>query len=181
MIYQSLDDIFAMITREHTRFAEAVAPLNDTQTQFRSSADAWNIAEVVEHIAITNHGFLRITHRLLKQSVAAGAGQLTQLRQKHILLLDDGQQNPTKFPAPDVVKPQGGQRIADSLAKIEETYQGLQTVRPRLIETDCSAATFPHPAAGQLNLYQWLIVLGEHMDRHLQQIQRLQSAPGFPV
>lgn len=181
MLYQTLDEIYAMMAQEHDRFSATVGRLTDEQAQYRPASEQWTIAEIVEHIAIVNSGFLRICHKLLKQAVAAGAPPLAGLQLKHILLLDDGQQNPIKFPAPEVVKPQGGQSIAASLAKIAEIHEGLQAVRPRLAETDCSAQTFPHPAAGQLNPYQWLIVLGEHMDRHRQQIQALQATPGFPA
>lgn len=181
MIYQSLDDIYAMLAREHVAFTATIAGLNDVQTQFRPVDDAWTIAEIAEHLGITNGGFVRIAYKLIKQSEAAGATPLAGLELKHVLLTEDGQQNPRPFPAPDVVKPKGGQSLADSLAKIEQAHADIQTARPRLEASDCSPATFPHPAVGQINPYQWLIVYGEHMDRHRQQIERIKLAPNFPA
>lgn len=181
MIYQSLDDIYAMLAREHAAFAITTAGLNDAQAQFRPAADAWTIAEIAEHLGITNGGFVRIAYKLIKQSEAAEASPLTGLALKHVLLTDDGQQNPQPFPAPDLVKPKGGQSLADSFAKIEQAHADIQTARPRLEASDCSPATFPHPAVGQLNPYQWLIVYGEHLDRHRQQIERIKAAPTFPA
>jgi uncharacterized protein YfkK (UPF0435 family) len=181
MIYQNLDDIYAMIAQEHRRFVAEVAQITETQAAFRPSADDWSIAEIAEHLAITNNGFLRIGFKLLKQAEAAGAPPLSALNLKHVLLTDEGQQNPIKFPAPDVVKPQGGQALAASLAKIEESRAGLEAALPRLKAADCSEYKFPHPAIGPISAYQWLIVWGEHMDRHRQQIQRLKATPGFPA
>ena len=180
MSYQSLDDIYAMLDREHAAFAAATNGLNEAQTQFRPAEDAWTIAEIAEHLGITNGGFVRIAYKLIKQSEAAGAAPLTGLALNHVLLTDDGQQNPRPFPAPDVVKPKGGQNLADSLAKIEQAHADIQTARPRLEGSDCSQATFPHPAVGPINPYQWMIVYGEHMDRHRGQIERIKAAPGFP-
>jgi hypothetical protein len=181
MIYQSLDDIYTMLTREHTAFAAATAGLNDAQTQFRPATDAWTIAEIVEHLGITNGGFVRIAYKLIKQSEAAGAAPLAGLELNHVLLTDDGQQNPRPFPAPDVVKPKGGQSLTDSCAKIEQAHADIQGARARLEASDCSQATFPHPAVGQINPYQWMIVYGEHLDRHRQQIERIKAAPNFPA
>lgn len=181
MLYQNLADIHAMMEQEHTRFSTEVTQLTTEQAQFRPTPEQWTIAEIVEHIAITNNGFLRIGFKLLKQAEAAGAPPLAGLNLKHVLLTDDGQQNPVKFPAPEVVKPQGGQSVTDSLAKIEESRVGLAAALPRLQAADCSEYKFPHPAVGPINLYQWLIVWGEHMDRHRQQIQALKALPDFPA
>ena len=181
MIYQQLDDIYAMIEQEYARFVAAVSGLNEAQAQFRPMADAWNIAEIAEHISIANHGFLRITYKLLKQAEAASAPPLAGLSLNHVLLDEEGRQSPVRFPAPEVVKPQGGQARADSLTKLAQNLADFQTVRPRLAATDCSQTKFPHPIVGEINAYQWLIVLGEHLDRHRGQIERLKTAPDYPA
>ncbi len=180
MTYQSLADIYAMLAREHSAFAAATTGLTDAQTQFRPAQDSWTIAEIVEHIGITNSGFVRIAYKLIKQSEAAGAPPLAGLHLKDVLLTGDGQQDPRKFPAPDMVKPQGGQSLAASFAKIEQAHADIQAARARLEASDCSSATFPHPAVGQLSPYQWMILYGEHMDRHRQQIERIKATPEFP-
>lgn len=181
MVYQKLDDIYAMIERQHAAFVTAVKRLNEAQTQFRPAEDEWTIAEIAEHVGIVNGGFLRLAYKLLKQAEAAGAPPLTRLNLPHVLLDSEGRQNPLRFPAPAMVKPQGGQAIADSLAKLAQNWADFQVVRPRLETADCSQPKFPHPAVGELNVYQWLIVLGEHLDRHRGQIERLKAAPTFPA
>jgi hypothetical protein len=181
VIYQKLDDIYAMIEQQHARFVAAICGLNDAQAQFRPAEDEWNIAEIAEHVSIANHSFLRITYKLLKQAEAASAPPLAGLSLNHVLLNDEGQQNPEKFPAPEIVKPQGGQSLTDSLAKLGQHLADFQTVRPRLVTADCSQARFPHPMVGEINAYQWLIVLGEHLDRHRGQIERLKATSGYPA
>lgn len=181
MIYQKLDDIYAMIEQRHARFIAALSGLNDTQAQFRPAPDEWSIAEIAEHISIANHGFLRLAYKLLKQAEAAAAPPLTALSLGHVILDEEGRQSPLRFPAPESVKPQGEQALADSLAKLEQNLADFQIVRPRLAAADCSQAKFPHPLVGELNVYQWLIVLGEHLDRHRGQIERLKATPGYPA
>ena len=118
---------------------------------------------------------------LLKQAEAAGAGPLNNFDVKAVLLMPDGSQIPTRFAAPDRVKPQGQQALADSLAKLAEALAGFHEVKPRLIATDCSAETFPHPAIGPLSPYQWMIVQAEHLDRHRGQVERIKQAVGYPA
>jgi DinB superfamily len=172
MIYRTLDDIYDLIEAEQARFVTAVTGLSEEQTNSRPAHDEWTIAEIAEHLAITNNGFYRIVNRLLKQAEQSGAAPLTALNLSSILLQPDGTQNPNRFPAPEVVKPQGNQPLAESLAKLEQSLNDIQTLRARLAATDCSMPTFPHPAVGELNAYQWMIVQGEHLDRHRGQVER---------
>ena len=38
----------------------------------------------------------------------------------------------------------------------------------------------PHMALGELDCYQWLLVLSLHGSRHAQQIEEIKAAAGFP-
>jgi len=39
---------------------------------------------------------------------------------------------------------------------------------------------FAHIVFGDLDCYQWLVVLARHMDRHLRQVDEVMRDPGFP-
>jgi hypothetical protein len=180
MSYNSLDDIYAAMDNAQARFVSAVSVITDAQANFRPADNAWTIAEIAEHLAITNNGFLRITHKLLKEADTAGAGPLAGLAIKSVLLLPDGTQ-PPPVEAPERVKPHGTQPLAESLTKLTEALAGFHEIKPRLLATDCSAPTFPHPAVGPLNAYQWMIVQAEHLDRHRGQAERIQRSPAYPA
>jgi hypothetical protein len=175
MNYRTLDDIYALMESAQARFLAAVDGMTEAQINHRPAPDAWTIAEIAEHLSITNNGFLRITHKLLKQAEAAGVPALDELNLQSVLLLPDGSQ-PPPFAAPERIRPQGGQALSDSLAKLAESLAGFHELRPRLIATNCSNEKFPHPAVGDLNAYQWMIVQGEHLDRHRGQVERIKVA-----
>lgn len=181
MNYQNVDEIFTMITREHEQFLAALAEVNEAQASFRPTADEWTLAEIAEHVAITNSGFLRIGSKLLRAAEAAGTPPPEALNLSSVLLDAEGRQHPARFAAPEVVRPQGNQSLAESVEKLGAAQTGLAEILPRLAAADCRAGKFPHPVVGPLNTYQWLIVWGEHLNRHQQQIQRVKSAPGFPA
>ena len=46
--------------------------------------------------------------------------------------------------------------------------------------SDLRAYIHPHMALGELDCYQWLLVLSLHGSRHAQQIEEIKTAAGFP-
>ena len=83
--------------------------------------------------------------------------------------------------APERVRPKGGVSVEDSLAKMRVALAGFADIQPRLEAVDLSEQVFPHPALGPFNAYQWMVLLGEHEDRHRAQIERVKAASGFPL
>jgi uncharacterized damage-inducible protein DinB len=179
MIYHTIADILAANERAQERFVAAVSNLNEAQADFRPDENQWTIAEIVEHISIVNDGFLRLTHKLLKEAESAPQPPRVDLNLGHTSLDENGQQR-GPFQAPERVRPQGGARVEDSLAKMRTSLAGFAEIQSRLEAVDLSEKMFPHPALGPINAYQWMVLLGEHEDRHRGQIERLKATAGFP-
>src|SRR5262245_3769920 len=180
MAYHSIAEIFAANEAAQARFAASVTNLNEAQAGFRPRDDCWTIGEIAEHVGIVNDGFLRITHKLLKQAEAASKPPKPELNLGPTSLNEKGEQHPAKFSAPDRVKPQGGVTIHAALARMRETLDGFVSIQGRIDTTDLSEEKFPHPALGDINAYQWMILLGEHQDRHRLQIEQVTATAGFP-
>jgi len=180
MIYHTIADILAAGEQAQTRFIAAVSNLTEAQANFRPDENQWTIAEIVEHVSIVNDGFLRLTHKLLKEAESAARPPKADLNLGHTSLDENGQQRGA-FPAPERVRPKGGVSVEDSLAKLRASLAGIVEIQPRLEAVDLSEQVIPHPALGPFNAYQWLVLLGEHEDRHRGQIERLKAVAGFPV
>ncbi|MCI0336583.1 MAG: DinB family protein [Acidobacteria bacterium] len=181
MIYHSIADIFEMIEKAHARFATSVAGLTEMQENFRPAPDRWTIAENAEHVSIVNNGFLRLTHKLLKQAEAEPKAAKNDLQLPPLTMTVEGELMPGKWSAPEIVHPQGGVPVADAVAKNQQSINDLFKLRSRLESVDLSEQTWPHPALGRLSLYQWLLLLGEHEERHRLQIEEVKSSAGFPA
>ncbi|MGE0131050.1 MAG: DinB family protein [Blastocatellales bacterium] len=180
MIYHTIADILAAGEQAQTRFIAAVSNVTEAQANFRPDENQWTIAEIVEHVSVVNDGFLRITHKLLKEAESAAKQPKADLNLGHTILDENGDQ-PPPFQAPDRVRPQGGVDIEDSLAKMRAALAGFAEIQSRLEAVDLSEPMFPHPAIGPINAYQWMVLLSEHEDRHRNQIERLKAAAGFPT
>ena len=180
MRFHSINEILAVNEAATGRFITEASTINDAQAAFRPTDDEWTIGEIVEHVNIVNGGFLRITHKLLRQAEADPKPAAEDLNLGGVIVNENGDQAP-KFQAPEAVRPKGGVSIADAVTGIQQTISGFAEIKTRLAAVDLSEQKFPHPVAGQLSGYQWLILLAEHSDRHLGQIQRVKAAAGFPV
>jgi uncharacterized damage-inducible protein DinB len=179
MIYHNIADILAANEQARERFMAAVSNLTEAQVNFRPDENQWTIAEIVEHVSIVNDGFLRLTYKLLKEAESAPRPPKTDLDLGHTSLDEKGQQR-EPLQAPERVHPKGGVSIEDSLAKMRVSLAGFADIQPRLEAVDLSERVFPHPFLGPINAYQWVVLLGEHEDRHRGQIERVKASPGFP-
>lgn len=178
MIYHSIDEILAANEAALERFQPAVSGLSAAQESFRPAADRWSIAEIVEHVDLVNRNFLRLVTRLHQQALEQGAGPAQPIAQTQLLAVSDPNRE-RRVEAPDRVRPQGGQGVADSLRGMQETLEGFRKIQPQLEAIDLTGPTFAH-RLGELNACQWMVLLGEHQDRHLDQIAEVKSSPGYP-
>jgi uncharacterized damage-inducible protein DinB len=181
MIYHTISDILAANEKSQARFTDAVSNLTEAQANFRLDENQWTIAEIVEHVSIIDNNVLRLTHKLLKEAESAPKPLKADLNLGHTSLDENGHHHPGPFPAPERVRPQGGVGIEDSLAKMRASLAGFAEIKSRLEAVDLSEQTFLHPFLGPINVYQWMILLGEHEDRHRAQVERLKATAGFPV
>jgi uncharacterized damage-inducible protein DinB len=159
----------------------ALSNLTEAQSNFRPDENQWTIAEIVEHVSIIDNNLLRIAHKLLKEAESAPRPPKADLNLGHTSLDENGRQHPGPFPAPERVRPQGGVRIDDSLAKMDAALAGFAEIQARLEAIDLSEQMFSHPFLGAINVYQWMVLVAEHKDRHRGQIERVKSTAGFPV
>jgi DinB superfamily len=181
MVYHNIADIFEMIEKAQARFSASIEGLTELQENFRPAADRWTIAENAEHIGIVNSGLLKLTYKLLKRAEADQKPANADLGLLPITMTNEGQLRPGKWEAPEMVRPQGGVRVAEAVAKNRALMNDLFELRSRLEAVDLSEQSWKHPALGEINLYQWLLLWGEHQDRHRLQIEGVKALPGFPA
>jgi hypothetical protein len=157
---------------------QVVEGLTAAQWAFREADGRWSIAEILEHLVVFE-GFIlgRIAEVLSepadleKKALAAG---------KEPLVLGLAGSRETKFMAREVVRPVG--RWTDPVVLVGE----FRTARARTVafaeETRAALREhfFAHIAFGDLDCYQWLVLLGRHSTRHALQIEEILGCPNFP-
>lgn len=178
MIYTSVPQIFQAIDKTRERIFKRVEELSDEQLNSRTAPNAWSVTEIVEHLAKIEAGLLRIMRVMLtKAESVSQTSNGSHIEIKPFSLNEFIERaRKEKYTAPESVSPSGKGNLADSLAQLRRSREELHSLRPRIEAIDLSAVSYPHPAFGPLNFYQWLVFIGIHEERHLRQIESALSS-----
>lgn len=160
------------------RLLKLVKDLTPAQWAFRESPDRWSIAENIEHLIAVEE---RITRRILK--ILDGPGEPEKRAAavgKDALVETRGTDRSTRFNAPEPVHPTGKFDTSGLMAELRKTrVQTLAFVSET--RSDLRNHFILHPAFGDLDCYQWLLLLGKHGDRHALQIEEIKANPAWPA
>ena len=148
------------------------------QWTFRESADRWSIAENFEHLVL----FERFIRGVVAKILAAPAEpeKAAVVAAKHEAVMGLAAVGERKLQARQIVRPVGG---------INDAAAGREAFRSERAETIAFAGDvhgnlrehfFAHLSLGDLDAYQWLLVIAQHSDRHAAQITKLMSDARFP-
>jgi DinB superfamily len=178
MTYTSVAQIIEEIDRTRERLYQRVESLTEEQLNARPSPNAWTATEIVEHLALIEDRLLRMMTMMLTKAESAGARSADTPVEIKPFSLDRyiERARGEKYIAPEAVRPSGNASLADSLAKMRRSREDLRALRPRIEATDLSTVTYPHPAFGPLNFYEWLAFIGIHEERHLRQTESVLSS-----
>ena len=162
---------------ESTRqaFLKSIEGLSDAQWTFKAGPDRWSIAEVAEHIAISEETILgMIQTKMLAAPPPAGPGISDE---KLMAGVTDRSQKAT---APEMLKPVNKWATRKALttdfnAARDKTIAWLTSTRE-----DLRAHAAPHPAFGSLDVHQWVLLLAGHSARHTAQIEEVKAQNAYP-
>lgn len=152
----------------------AVAMIPERLRGWRADRTEWSVAEVLEHLHRVESGIVRLLTRGVQRAHAAGA---EPERETGSLLssLDSFriESRSTVVRAPEPVMPRGDVSATQALAALEESRRDLMTAAAAGNGLALGTITYPHPLLGTLNLYQWILFVGQHEARHAEQIREI--------
>jgi uncharacterized damage-inducible protein DinB len=181
MNYNSVSEIFDEIDRTRGRLFQAVEGLSDEQQGFRPAPEKWSAAQLCDHLSIVEGNVTGLLGRLLAKTEESGQARSSEDAFAPVSIEEFVEQTrAVKLNAPESIRPADSRPLAESLAALSDSRSALHALRPRLEQVDGHAARFPHPAWGPLNLYQWLLFIGAHEERHIAQIEALKQAMDAP-
>lgn len=162
------------------QFVDTVSGVTPEQAKWKVAPERWSIAEVAEHIAVSEGFILQIvTERLAKGPVATEA-QRAAAKGKDEFVQKAAPDRTQRFQAPEPIVPAG------KYANLEATKTAFLAAREKTIrfveKTELPLRDFvgPHPALKELDGYQWILLIAGHTERHLKQLQEVKDSPGFP-
>ena len=86
------------------QFLDSVAGLSDAQWSFKPAPEVWSVAEVAEHIAVSEDTILKlVTDQVMK--TPAAPGKKPEVQGKDRLVLEKAVDRSMKFKAPEMLQP----------------------------------------------------------------------------
>lgn len=170
---------FAMSYMHATRkmFLDSVAGVSKAQWEFKPAPEVWSIAEVAEHIAISEDTiFEMITKKILAGPAAAGSDPSKD--QKVIDALVDRSQ---KAKAPEMLRPANRWKSAEELIEHFKASRDRNIAYVQTSNDEWRAHIAPHPVLKAMDGYQWLLLLAGHSERHTLQLNEVKQMPGYPA
>jgi hypothetical protein len=143
---------------------QEVELLSDEQLNQKPSPDHWSIAQILEHLYLTE---LSVAHQMKKAAERTD----TPIPEAKPIQLTLDRSRRVYVPTP-AIEPSVGYKTLDSLKeKLYQSRQVLTCVLQDLTPDQLKRSSMPHPLFGAMSLKQWVEFVGLHEQRHLEQIK----------
>jgi uncharacterized damage-inducible protein DinB len=160
-------------------FLDSVAGLSEAQWNFKPAPGVWSVAEVAEHIAVSEDTLSGLVREQIMTSPAQPEKR-AEAKGKDQVILEKTIDRSHKAQAPEMLRPTHrwptAQALIDhfresrdrTIAYVESTQDAL---RDHFMD---------HPAFGSMDGYQWLLFVSAHSHRHILQVEEVKANPDFP-
>ncbi len=180
MTSEQRDQVCHLLESSFSALNVAVNSLSDSQWAFRPAPSVWSAAQCVEHLVEVETGVNGRIQALLLDGFSE-PGLCAEAIGKERLLRRAVPSRTRRAEAPR----QPANSIEFSAPNTALTV--FQSVRERTLafarttQDEVERYVYPHFVFGQLNIYQWLLMLSLHCERHTAQIEELKANPEFPT
>jgi hypothetical protein len=160
-------------------FLAATEGLSEAQWKFKAAPDRWSIAEVAEHITVTEDTIWKLVSEKVMKSPAAPE-KAAEAKGKDEIILTKIPDRSRKAQAPEQLKPTGRWATRAALVKDFEGTRGQEIAYLKETKEDLRNHFEEHPVFKTMDAYQWLIFNGAHCKRHTAQILEVKADPNYP-
>ncbi len=177
----ALQQEFDKIEAQRVTVLNQTAQLSPAQQTFKPEPGAWCMLEVFLHLITAETNGLKYLKKKMLGDVQKMPTErfLTQVRS---VLLKVFLALPVKFKAPAAAsfKPRDSYNYHEIKAEWDELRAQWALFLDGVDEKLVTKPLFKHPIAGRINLLQALRFMGQHLEHHKKQLERIQSNPNFP-
>lgn len=166
----------AHLDRTRAALLSATKGLSEAQWKFKPAPDRWSVAEVLEHIVVTENFLLENTSTKV---MAAPTGKPDRdYKAVDKLVVSAIADRSQTAQAPEALRPTGRwspQETLDQFVKTRERTTEFLKSTPGLRDHVADS-----PLGQPIDAYQWLLFISAHSERHTKQILEVKADPNFP-
>jgi uncharacterized damage-inducible protein DinB len=166
------------LAESRERLLRMAHSLSREQLHYCPAPGRWTVAECLEHIVTVETRLLDRIQTTLEKG--PDSSRRSALEGQDAALVAGTAARQLRFQAPDILVPAG--RVPD-----EQLLPEFEAARQRSCDfaastqADLRSHFFKHPVLGDLDLYQWLLMIAAHCDRHRAQSEEVIASEGFPA
>ncbi|MFN0104905.1 MAG: DinB family protein [Bryobacteraceae bacterium] len=161
---------------------DLIAPLSEAQWTFKAGPDRWSIAECAEHITETENllrGMIQQSAKKLPLDEAKRADRSAKKEASAKTLLTTMTDRSKPASAPAEIRPTG--RYATKAALMTAMNERRdETIRYVETTEDDLRGRFFKMGPSEMDLYEMILMISGHSERHLLQMKEVTAAPGYP-
>lgn len=160
------------------QFLDIVQSVSDKQFKFKPGPDRWSIAEVAEHLTLAEETLFGAAQRTL------GAPRVTvatdDYKKKDDLIMKMVPDRTRKAQAPEQIRPTGKFATREALVTEFKSRRDRTIEFVKTTKAEVRNHTAPHPVLGPIDVYEWLLFIAAHSDRHIQQMREVMTDANYP-
>ncbi len=172
-----LAEIMDYLERKREELLRSFAGVSPEPMRRRVSDEAWSVAEIIDHLRLVENSVAQLLAKRARDARERGVGDeqstdsvLNSL--DHLAIEADN----TFMEAPSTVRPRPYVDVGDAIVGLDESRKALRAAAESAAGLALGEIKQKHYAFGELDLYQWLVFMGQHEGRHTRQIQRTLNA-----
>lgn len=176
-MHPRLSEVAQYVADQRRALLAAADPLPGPLWTVRPAGDRWSVADVLEHLHRVERGSAKLIALRVAQAREAGHPRETETGSvmeslAHARLTDRSR----PIAAPERVAPEGGWSREAVLAALAESRAVLDAAVAAADGLALGTLRHEHPRLGDIDLYQWLLFIGQHEARHVAQVAEIVDA-----
>ncbi len=170
-MHPRLTELLAYLDAQRAHVLGAASSLSPERWSERPAADRWSVSEVCWHLQRVETGVAKLIRK--RANEARMSGHPAEDAESSQLGALDGRRvadRSLRLQAPPHVTPTEMPTAALVQQQLNESRELLRTAVAEADGLALSRITHPHPVLGEIDLYQWILFVGQHEARHAAQI-----------
>ena len=157
---------------------QSLSGLSDEQATYTPDTNRWTVAQCVEHIFLVEKGIFRAV--MAGMNVATNPEKRSSIRVSDIDVIKSVRSRVVVAPSPAPFVPTGRFPDVDTALNAFDEQRAAAINFIQTNQDDLRTHYFEHFVLGTLDLYQAILLMSSHVERHRKQIEEVKASPGFP-
>jgi hypothetical protein len=165
------------VSKARENYLSKVRNLTTAEGIYKPDEKTWSAAEITEHLVKAEQGGINGMWKALA-GVRSGHPVWNKEHTNKGLTIEEIIRRTwrEKEKAPEIAEPSLGGPLEFWISALEACQHLVDTIIPELAGEDLEKIVYPHPISGPLDIRQRFNFLRFHIDRHREQVIRLQTS-----